>query len=283
MKLQTFDFNSNPVRVVMMDDAPWFVAVDVCRVLEIVNSRDALSALEEDEKGVGISDTPGGSQKMNIVSESGLYALIFKSRKAEAKKFRKWVTSEVLPELRRSGFYKATTGGAYSSSILAYVQTECADWDLERQMEFGMMVRRYAKAMGVVFRVEEDAVVGRVFVFPRPVLDHVRGERGPTGALPGTDARDLECVIMEMLAQTKDDEVRIKPDVLLAKARSMGLFPEIFHPKASLCGMRSAFGKLCNRHTGTLLPKGHVLRVAGHRSAPVYVMKRNPLVEALAA
>lgn len=100
-----FDFDEQAVRVLMRDGAPWFVAADVCRVLEIGNSRDAVSRLDDDEKGVATTDTLGGAQKMTIISESGLYALIVTSRKAEARRFRKWVTGEVLPSIRRNGRY----------------------------------------------------------------------------------------------------------------------------------------------------------------------------------
>ena len=106
MNLTTFDFRESAVRVLVKDAQPWFVAADVCRVLEIANSRDAIASLDEDEKGVGNADTHGGSQKMNLISESGLYALVFKSRKPEAKAFRKWVTAEVLPALRETGRYQ---------------------------------------------------------------------------------------------------------------------------------------------------------------------------------
>ena len=103
-----FNYHEKEVRTVFKDDQVWFVAKDVCEVLEISNSRDALSALEDDEKGVGITDTPGGLQEMLSVNESGLYHLIFRSRKKVAKEFRKWVTSEVLPTIRKHGFYKFT-------------------------------------------------------------------------------------------------------------------------------------------------------------------------------
>lgn len=106
MKLTTFDFNEAPVRVMLKDEQPWFVAADVCRVLDLTNSRMACEGLDEDEKGVSTTDTLGGPQKMTIISESGLYALVFKSRKPEAKKFRKWVTAEVLPALRQTGRYE---------------------------------------------------------------------------------------------------------------------------------------------------------------------------------
>lgn len=84
---------------------PWFVAKDVCQVLGIEKYRDAVSRLDEDERESVLVDTLGGIQKMTAVSESGLYSLIFQSRKAEARKFRKWVTSEVLPNIRKKGYY----------------------------------------------------------------------------------------------------------------------------------------------------------------------------------
>ena len=79
---------------------------DVCEVLGIANHKDAASRLDEDERrGVGITDPIGRPQTVTAVSESGLYSLVFQSRKAEAKKFRKWVTSEVLPSIRKKGYY----------------------------------------------------------------------------------------------------------------------------------------------------------------------------------
>ncbi len=83
----------------------WFVAKDVCATLGIANSRDALSKLDGDEKGGAFADTPGGKQLVNVVNESGLYFLIIRSNKPEAKKFRKWVTSEIIPAIRKTGAY----------------------------------------------------------------------------------------------------------------------------------------------------------------------------------
>lgn len=100
-----FDFETNAVRVAMIDDAPWFVAADVCRVLEHTNSSVALRRLDDDEKGVSKVYTLGGEQTVNVVNESGLYTLILTSNKPAAKRFRKWVTAEVLPTLRREGAY----------------------------------------------------------------------------------------------------------------------------------------------------------------------------------
>ena len=108
--LQVFNFNekeSTPIRVQVINKEPWFVAKDVCRVLGVANHKDAVSRLDDDERhGVGITDPLGRSQKVIAINESGLYHLIFQSRKPEAKKFRRWVTSEVLPTLRKTGKYE---------------------------------------------------------------------------------------------------------------------------------------------------------------------------------
>ncbi len=93
------------VRTVIKDGSPWFVAADVCRALKIINNRDALIRLDEDEKGVAKIDTPGGTQEMSIINEPGLYALVMGSRKAEAKAFRRWILHEVIPSIRQNGFY----------------------------------------------------------------------------------------------------------------------------------------------------------------------------------
>ena len=88
---------------------PWFVAADVCRVLDIKNPSDTINKrLDSDERGIEIIYTPSGDQEMLVVNESGLYNLIFRSTKPEAKKFRKWVTEEVLPSIRKTGSYSIT-------------------------------------------------------------------------------------------------------------------------------------------------------------------------------
>jgi len=102
----SFPFAGRDVRVVGTKDAPHFVAADVCVVLDIANSRQALTRLDEDEKGVRSVDTLGGPQEMATVTESGIYHLAFSSRKPEAQAFRRWVTGEVLPAIRRRGSYE---------------------------------------------------------------------------------------------------------------------------------------------------------------------------------
>ena len=113
-KLSTFNFESNSIRTLAIDNEPWFVAKDVCDAIGLTNSRMSLIALDEDEKGVSLIYTPSGQQEMNIVSESGMYTLILRCRDAVKKgsvphRFRKWVTSEVLPQIRKTGSYSKTT------------------------------------------------------------------------------------------------------------------------------------------------------------------------------
>lgn len=106
-QVEVFNFSQEkaPIRVQLINSEPWFVATDVCQVLGISNNRDAVSRLDDDEKATSALPTQFGVKDMWLVSESGLYSLIFQSRKAEAKKFRKWVTSEVLPSIRKKGYY----------------------------------------------------------------------------------------------------------------------------------------------------------------------------------
>lgn len=103
--IQIFQYQDKPVRTIQKDGEPWWVLKDVCEVLEINNARDVFNRLEDDEKGVGQIDTLGGHQKTNIINESGLYNVILRSDKPQAKPFRKWVTSEVLPSIRKHGGY----------------------------------------------------------------------------------------------------------------------------------------------------------------------------------
>jgi anti-repressor protein len=103
--LQVFSFEGRRTRIVEKDGAPWWVAKDVCDVLGIEKYRDAVARLDEDEREPVKVDTPGGIQTMTGINESGLWKLILRSNKPEAKRFRKFVTSEVLPAIRAHGFY----------------------------------------------------------------------------------------------------------------------------------------------------------------------------------
>ena len=120
--LSVFEFDSKNVRIVIKEGNPWFVAKDICLILEIKNVADALTRLDDDEKAIDSIYTPGGKQDTAIVSESGMYALVLGSRKPQAKAFRKWITSEVLPALREKGTYSIETQESDRPVLGAYIE-----------------------------------------------------------------------------------------------------------------------------------------------------------------
>ena len=119
-----FSFDHFTVRAINRNGEIWFVAADVCAVLDIKNTTQALAALDTDERSmfnIGRSAINGGGGEVNIINESGLYALILRSRKPEAKRFRKWVTSEVLPAIRKTGAYSLTISKAQQGELATLI------------------------------------------------------------------------------------------------------------------------------------------------------------------
>lgn len=98
-----FEYESTQVRVLDIDGEPWFVASDALEILGV--DRTSLRGLDEDERGVDSIHTLGGVQGVTVISESGLYSLILRSRKPEAKTFKRWITHEVIPSIRKTGSY----------------------------------------------------------------------------------------------------------------------------------------------------------------------------------
>lgn len=103
--LQIFNYQDTAVRTVLVDDEPWFIAADLVAILDIGRVHDAVRGLDDDEKGTDTIRTPGGDQQVTIVNEAGMYSLVLRSRKPEAKEFRRWITHEVLPSIRKTGGY----------------------------------------------------------------------------------------------------------------------------------------------------------------------------------
>lgn len=117
-------FNDQPVRIMDNNGEPWFVAKDVCNILDLTNPTEALRSLDEDERSsLRITEgtsVGGGNPNVNIISESGLYKLVMRSRKAAAQPFVKWVTRDVLPGIRKNGAYvhpNADTQG-FSNAVI---------------------------------------------------------------------------------------------------------------------------------------------------------------------
>lgn len=101
--IQLFQYEGRQVRTAQKDGETWFVARDVCEILDLTNTTEALRSTDQDDRGtLRISE---GGPEVNIINESGLYSLILRSTKAEAKRFKKWITSEVIPSIRKTGSY----------------------------------------------------------------------------------------------------------------------------------------------------------------------------------
>ena len=150
-ELQIFNYNNNEIRTVIKDGEAWFVAKDVCDVLGLVNSRKAVSELYDNEKmtvtnSYGHSGQRGGAQFLNVINEPGLYKLIFKSRKKEAKDFQDFVFYEVLPDIRKHGMF-------ISDKLIEQAKVD--------KKEFDTVVNKYLaekeKVRALEAQIEEEA------------------------------------------------------------------------------------------------------------------------------
>lgn len=131
-ELTNYQFEGTPIRIITNTQGePLFALADICKACGIANSRDTAARLDDDQKGVGTIDTLGGPQKINVVNESGLYDVILDSRKPEARRFRKWITSEVLPSIRKHGGYLAgqeqMTPEQMVAASMQYLQSKIAE------------------------------------------------------------------------------------------------------------------------------------------------------------
>jgi prophage antirepressor-like protein len=153
-----FSFDSKAIRTFNLNGEVWFSAIDVCGALSLTNSRDALGKLDDDEKGVALTDTPGGIQQVATVNESGMYALVLRCRSAMTKgtapyRFRRWVTSEVLPSIRKTGTY--TQKGAI-------VLTEADATNLAGLLELVPMFKEVQQRAESMMREARSPLVGRM-------------------------------------------------------------------------------------------------------------------------
>lgn len=139
-----FAFNSAAVRALLIDGEPWFVAGDLASILGYREAEKMTRMLDDDEKGAHIVGTLGGNQQVSVVTESGLYACVLKSRRPEAKTFRKWVTSEVLPAIRKTGSYQAP--GA--EPAITRDPSHVADLTVAASRNFNALLRS-ARAAGI--------------------------------------------------------------------------------------------------------------------------------------
>lgn len=119
-----FTFRTTEVRTVVVDGNPWFVASDIAKALNFRDAANMTRVLDDDERGTHIMSTPSGDQEMIVINESGMYHAVLKSRKPEAKPFRKWVTAEVLPAIRKTGRYEGTPYSVQPGQTLSAEQAD---------------------------------------------------------------------------------------------------------------------------------------------------------------
>lgn len=139
-EVQVWNYEGAEVRTVQIDGEPWFVLADICRELEISHVKDTATRVDEDDLGqTEVIDRMGRSQKAWIINESGLYTVILRSDKPQAKPFRKWVTSVVLPSIRKTGSYSVQQPNAFenlSPQLQVLIQMETRQKQIEaRQAE----------------------------------------------------------------------------------------------------------------------------------------------------
>lgn len=141
-EITVFDFEENSVRSVLIDGEPWFVGKDVCRCLEIVDHKQALRRLEEDERGGVLCTTPSGNQTMTCINEPGLYRLVFTSRVEAAQRFKRWLAHEVLPALRKTGRFEISPDPASGPDPIENLEEALDSMSLVRECR--LLYGRYA-------------------------------------------------------------------------------------------------------------------------------------------
>lgn len=168
------------VRILIRENKePWFVAVDVCKILDIANVSDAIGRLDEDEKLTSVLPIAGQKRTVNLINESGLYALILRSRKPEAKSFRKWVTSEVLPSIRKHGAYltpekteELITNPDLIIELAQALKAERAKVvEMQPKVEFAEIIANYSDE---VFDIGETAKILKLSYGRNTLFQHLR-------------------------------------------------------------------------------------------------------------
>jgi len=207
-----------PIRTILDKNGdPWFVALDVCKTLGISNSSNVISRLDDEEKDeVAIADPIGRPQNTTIINESGLYSVILNSRKPEAKKFKKWITSEVLPTIRKTGQYQsraltpleqleqtvmilkdqqaqltaiesrvqhvedtieAADGAPQQMTVAAYARWHNINLSTGELTAMGKRAKRYSDERGYPIKVQAHAVYGKINLYHIDALRYVFSQR----------------------------------------------------------------------------------------------------------
>jgi hypothetical protein len=239
MQLQIFKYEEenhlDNLTTVEIDGEVWFVASEVCKLLDIKNSSDAVSRLDDDEKLTSVLPIAGQNRSVNLVSESGLYALIFKSNKPSAKVFRKWVTKEVIPSIRKTGKY-----GINRLETPNFVVRFNDNWDRTDRGHFSVIselfIRLYGRFEKVGYQIPNkafdgkeirpDVSVGRLFseYIKKNHPDLAGKYKAYSHKFPSgleVDARQYENELLPIFIKFVDDEWIMKHSTSYFKTRDL--------------------------------------------------------------
>ncbi|MEH2195667.1 MAG: BRO family protein [Nostoc sp.] len=176
--LSVFNFESHEIRFVGTTDAPWFVATDICKALGLTNPSAHFGSLSDKQKGYKKIQTLGGIQELVIVNESGLYRLIFASKKAKALEFQDWVVDEVLPSIRKTGTYNTPTATTKQPTSLNLIDTSKLDALTKRAIDLEVDIQQLQARINTtkaeLQRVTSEKVsIAKAFVVAHPdVVKH---------------------------------------------------------------------------------------------------------------
>ena len=162
-ELNLFHYQDREVRTVVVNGEPWFVAADVCVVLDIGNPSQAVSSLDDDERDTTLITNEGDGQQraVNIINEPGLYSLIFRSRKPEAKLFKRWVTHEVLPTIRQTGSFTVSSDDGELVPLETLRDTISNMIDIRRTAHDALECAKRAEDLGEATSARMDAIEGK--------------------------------------------------------------------------------------------------------------------------
>lgn len=155
---RVFQYQGAQVRTVIKDGEPWFIAKDVCEVLDIVDARQAVNRLDDDERClIPVTDSLGRLQPTFAVNEPGLYTLILRSRKSEAREFKRWITHEVLPSIRRSGQYQLQQMSQMEMiALIAKQAAEKEKEDARRDQQIASLQAGVTQIQETIIQRDED-------------------------------------------------------------------------------------------------------------------------------
>ncbi|WP_417405367.1 phage antirepressor KilAC domain-containing protein [Hominenteromicrobium sp.] len=240
------------VRAVMLEGEPWFVAADVCRALGLGNSSDVIKRLDEDERTLVSIEGASNGLPVNAVNEPGLYALILGSRKPEAKAFKRWITHEVIPEIRKTGGYIAGQEMMDDDQLLANAlmvaqrkiaernkQLEAANEKIKADAPKVLFAETVEKAetcisIGTLAKILNQAGldIGERRLFERLRNDKWLNSKGRNWNVPSQKSKDMGLMRVHESTISRSSGIQIKKTPLIT-GKGQRFFLDLYAPKAT--------------------------------------------------